>query len=304
MRVLVTGASGFVGRRLERRLVEEGHEVFPCDRDTVDVAEASDVDGIVGESSPDAVIHLAAVSFVPDSVRDPSLTYRVNFLGVRNLIDALERIAPQARLLLIGSGDQYAPMQPGSAPRRECDPLSPRSPYARTKAAAEQLGGLAADRGLAAVRVRAFNHTGPGQAPLFVAPDFARQIAAIAAGRRAPEMRVGNLDSVRDFLHVDDVVDAYLRLLDPDVPAVVYNVASGNGTRIGDLLDILGELAGVRPKIEVDPARFRPADALVGDPTRLREATGWTPSRDLRGTLHELLEYWKAQDAGGDRVHA
>ncbi|MBW2383219.1 MAG: GDP-mannose 4,6-dehydratase [Deltaproteobacteria bacterium] len=304
MRVLVTGANGFVGRRLQRQLGEASHEVFPCDRDTVDVSDPGSVDRIVAETAPEAVIHLAAISFVPDSVRDPTLTYRVNFLGARNLIDSIERLAPGARVLLIGSGDQYAPMQPGGRPRRETDPLMPRSPYARTKAAAEQLGGLATERGLAVVRVRAFNHTGPGQEPRFVAPDFARQIAAIAAGRQAPEMRVGNLASVRDFLHVADVVDAYLRLLDPGVPSTVYNVASGRGTPIGELLEVLGELAGVEPHVEVEAARFRPADALVGDPTRLREATGWTPQHSLRDTLRELLEFWKANDAGGHRAQA
>lgn len=304
MRVLVTGADGFVGRRLVGRLRSDGHTPWTCDRDSVDVSDAASVERAVAESAPDAVIHLAAVSFVPESMRDPALTFRVNYLGALHLLRALEARAPAARLLLVGSAEQYAPVRPGERARRETDPLEPRSPYARTKAAAEVLGRLAAERGRPVVRVRAFNHTGAGQEPRFVAPDFARQIAAISAGRREPVMRVGNLDSVRDFLHVDDVIDAYLRLLDPAVPATVYNVASGEPTRIGDLLDTLCRLAGVAPKIETDPARLRPADAMVGDATRLRQATGWRPSHTLEETLSELLEHWRRHDAGESRARA
>ena len=127
------------------------------------------------------------------------------------------------------------------------------------------------------MRVRPFNHTGPGQPPDFVAPSFARQIAEIARGRSAPRIAVGNLDSVRDFLDVDDVVDAYLRLLDPRRPCGAYNVASGVGRRIGELLDTLIELAGARCEVEVDPERVRPTDHAVGDASRLRAATGWEP---------------------------
>ena len=139
------------------------------------------------------------------------------------------------------------------------------------------------------VRVRPFNHTGPGQAPDFVAPAFARQVAAIAAGRSEPRLAVGNLASVRDFLDVDDVVDAYQRLLDRGVPAGVYNVASGVGRRIGELLDALIELSGARCAIEVDPERVRPTDVSVGDASRLRAATGWEPRTPWRETLSRLL---------------
>lgn len=298
MRVLVTGAKGFVGGRLVRRLEAKGHRVHACDRDTVDVSDAASVDRVVAKTLPEAVVHLAAISFVPDSMKDPDLTRRVNTLGAKHLIGALEQRVPGARLLLIGSGDQYARMEPGSPPRRESDPLSAGSPYARTKIEAEQLGEEAAARGLAVVRVRAFNHTGAGQAPLFVVSDFARQIAGISAGRREPQMRVGNLDSVRDFLHVEDVVDAYLDLLEPTVTPDVYNVCSGERTSIGQLLESLCELAEVKPRIEVDPERFRPADELVGDPSRLRAATGWKPRHSLRDTLRELLEYWEEEDGG------
>jgi GDP-4-dehydro-6-deoxy-D-mannose reductase len=200
---------------------------------------------------------------------------------------------PQARILLIGSADQYGAQAPGTPALREDFPLAPHSPYARSKAAAEQLGLRAAASGQPVVNVRAFNHTGPGQTDRFVAPSFARQVAEIEAGVREPRMRVGNLDSVRDFLHVDDVLDAYLRLLDPAVAPDVYNVAGGSGVTIRSLLDALIERAGISPTIEVDPARYRPTDRLVGDASRLTERTGWTP-RVSRDALYDgLLADWR-----------
>ena len=182
-------------------------------------------------------------------------------------------------------------------PFDESTPLRPRSPYARTKAAAEALGEAAARDGLDVVRVRAFNHTGAGQADAFVVSSFARQVAAIRARRQAPVMRVGNLESVRDFLHVDDVLDAYRALLDPSVPADVYNVAGGVATSIQTLLDRLIELASIAPTIETDPERFRPTDWLVGDATRLRKATGWQPRIPFEAILRELYEDWLERDA-------
>ena len=164
------------------------------------------------------------------------------------------------------------------------------------------LGTWAASRGLDVVRVRAFNHTGAGQTRRFVASDFACQVARIEAGSMAPVMRVGNLDSVRDFLHVDDVVDAYLQLLDRRVPPAVYNVASGVGASVRTLLATLCELARVSPRIEIDPARFRPTDYLVGDADRLTRATGWAPRIGLRDTLAEVLSFWRERLANGESV--
>jgi GDP-4-dehydro-6-deoxy-D-mannose reductase len=293
MRIFVTGAQGFVGLRLTRRLEADGHTVIGVDVGDFDIVDPDAARHAIGEAGPDAVIHLAALSSVADSFRDPAIVYRVNFLGSRNLLQAIEEQAPSARVLLIGSGDQYAPSAPGQPPWRESDPLRPRSPYARSKAAAEQLGTLAAARGLDVVRVRPFNHTGAGQDTRFVAADFARQVARIEAGEAEPQMRVGNLDSVRDFLHVDDVLEAYLCLLAREVPATIYNIASGHGITIRAVLEMLCEMAGVAPHIEVDPTRFRPTDHMVGDASRLHEATGWKPTIPLRALLEELLQHWR-----------
>lgn len=291
MRVLVTGAGGFVGRALLPRLCAAAFDVTACDLD-LDVTDASAVERRVGDLAPDAIVHLAAISSVGASQRDAERTYRVNFLGARAVLDAALHRAPDARVLLVSSGDAYGSAAPGAAPFVETDPLRPRSPYARTKACADLLGAVYAERGLEVIRTRSFNHTGPGQSDDFVASAFARQIAEIACGRRAPELRVGNLESVRDFLDVDDVVEAYARLLDRSVPAGAYNVASGRGVRIGDLLAQLLAHAQLEPRIDVDPERLRPTDCTVGDVTRLRAATGWAPRIPLSATLARLLEDW------------
>jgi GDP-4-dehydro-6-deoxy-D-mannose reductase len=293
--VLVTGSAGFVGSHLVPRLEADGHEVVATDRE-VDVTDAGATEAALARARPDAVVHLAAQSSPAASWRVQELTFRVNYLGAHCVLGSAARVAPRARLLVIGSADAYGPGPPGAAgPLRETDPLRPRSPYARSKAAADLLAGCYARRGLDVVRVRPFNSTGPGQSDQFVAPGFARQLAEIEAGRRAPVLQVGNLDSVRDFLDIQDVVDAYVRLLDRGVAAGVYNVASGIGVRIGELLEQLLARTTARPAVESDSERQRPTDAVVGDASRLRAATGWAPRVPLGETLDRLLGDWRSR---------
>ena len=288
MRIWITGAAGFVGRRLAKRLAADGHAVIGVDRE-VEITDPARVAWSLASARADAVVHLAAMSSPAHALRAPEPAARVNYWGTRAVLEAVLQHAPSARVLLVTSGEVYGSNAPGGAPFREEDPLAPRTPYARSKACADLLGARYAERGLDVVRVRPFNHTGPGQAADFVAPAFARQVAAIQAGRAERRLAVGNLASVRDFLDVDDVVDAYRRLLDRAVPAGVYNVASGVARRIGELLDALLELAGVRCEIEVDPDRMRPTDVSVGDASRLRAATGWVPRTPWTDTLSRLL---------------
>ncbi len=236
------------------------------------------------------------MSSVAQSFREPELCYRLNFIGTRNLLAGVARRCPEARVLLIGSADQYSPTAAAGEPIDESQPLRPRSPYARTKAAAELLGQFAAQGGMDVVRLRAFNHTGAGQPDAFVVSSFARQIARIRLGLQEPIMRVGNLASVRDFLHVDDVLRAYLALLDRRVPAETYNLASGRSTSIQEILDWLIARARVDPRIERDPDRWRETDWLVGDASRLREATGWQPEIELESILEELYQDWLAKE--------
>jgi GDP-4-dehydro-6-deoxy-D-mannose reductase len=292
VRVFVTGAQGFVGGHLVPRLLDEGFEVTATDRD-LDVTDRTAVEGRLKLARPDAIVHLAAQSSVAASAVDPETTHSVNYGGARSILEGALRCDKQPRILLIGSADQYGRASQDSPPFTEDSPLAPASAYARSKTEAEQLGTSFADRGLEVVRIRAFGHTGPGQSDTFVLSSFARQAAEIEAGRREPVLRVGNLASVRDFMDVDDVVEAYVRLLDPDLPADIYNVASGVGTPLRDLLDALLGLASIRPLIECDPERVRPADYLVGDASRLRAATGWKPRVPIEQMLERLLDDWR-----------
>lgn len=297
VRVLVTGAGGFVGKRMLPRLSAAGHTPIGIDRE-VDVGDAEAVVRAVADAEPAAILHLAARSFVPDSFADPGATFRVNFLGTRHVLEAACRRAPRARILVVGTGHVYGSAAPGDPAFDESAALRPSSPYARAKAAADLLARSYGERGLDVVRVRPFNHTGRGRPEAFVESSLARQLAEIASGRRPARIAVGNLHAVRDFLDVEDVVSAYLALLDPEVPANVYNVASGVPRRVGEVLETLRDLAGLGAsavEIDVEPARWRPPDAAVGDASRLRAATGWAPRTPLRETLRALYEGWQSE---------
>ena len=294
MKVLVTGASGFVGGHLCRRLEADGCEVVARDRD-LDVRDAGAVAHFVSEQQPDAIVHLAALSFVPDSHADPWAAFRINFLGTRNLLDAVRARGGKIRLLSISSAAVYGSRAPDEPAFHEEDPLAPGSPYARSKAAGDLLSAAAAREGVNCVTLRPFNHSGPGRPDHFAESSFARQLVEIEAGRRPPRLEVGNLDAVRDYLHVEDVVDAYCSLLAADAPTGVFNVASGRSHSLRDIVEGLCQRTGQSPEIVVDPERWRPTDASRGDASRLRAATGWEPSRSLDAILDALVEDWRAR---------
>ena len=294
MRVAVTGARGFVGRRLVARLEGRGDVVAGFDQE-LDVSDVAAVMGFVRRHRPEAVVHLAAKSSVATSFQDAAAVYRVNYLGARSVLTAVREAAPAARLLLVGSGECYGPGQRDAPGFDESAPLRPRSPYAQTKAAADLLGARFAERGLTVVRVRPFPHTGPGQSDAFAASSFARQLAELEAGLRPPRLQVGELGSVRDYLDVDDVIAAYLDLLDPAVPAGCYNVASETGVTLRRVLELLLAHSSSQPEIVIDPTRLRPADASVGCAAKLRDSTGWAPRVALEDTLGRLLEAWRAE---------
>jgi len=296
MLVYVTGASGFVGRKLLPRLEAAGYETIGVDVG-VDVRDRASVESSLRRHRPDALIHLAAMSSVAQSGREPESCYRINFHGTMNVLRAAKRVCPGARVLLVGSTDQYGATEPRDQAFDENTPLEPRSPYARTKAAAELLGREAAAQGQDVVRVRASNHTGRGQPDRFVVSSFARQVAAIRSGRQQPRLRVGNLDSVRDFLHVEDVLDAYTTLLDPGIPTDVYNVASGHPVAIREILDRLIEMADIDPVVETDPERWRPTDWCVADASKLRRVSDWQPKVSLDALLRELYDDWRTKDS-------
>jgi GDP-4-dehydro-6-deoxy-D-mannose reductase len=293
VRILVTGADGFVGGALVARLRARGTEVVASGRAQLDVRDAEQVRVAVASAQPDALVHLAAVSFVPDAEADGLRAFRVNYLGTQHVLAAVAATAPHARVLLVSSSTVYGSAASGAAPFVESSPLRPGNAYARTKAATDLLGAVFAARGLSVFRARPWNHTGRSRPDRFVESSFARQIAEIEAGLRPARIEVGALDSLRDFLHVDDVVDAYLALLEGNAPPGAYNVATGRGLSIRALLELLLARTHVRPELVVAPERLRPPDVSVGSAERLTAATGWLPRRTLDQALGELLDEWR-----------
>ena len=221
-------------------------------------------------------------------------------LGIVHLLDAVRSLGLRPAVLVVGSAEEYGPVRPEDMPIREETPLRPASPYAVSKVAQGALALLYGPAGgLRVVLTRTFHHTGPGRGEAFAESSFARQIAEIEAGRREPVLRVGNLDAVRDFADVRDVVRAYWMLLEKGEGGRAYNVCSGRGRRIRELLDILLAASVARVEVRTDPDRLRPSDvpAQVGDPARLRSATGWEPTIPLERSLQDLLDDWRARVA-------
>jgi len=301
VRILVTGADGFVGGRLTRRLVRDGHAVTAAIRRGTtpvlgsvevrefDLGDAASVRAIaVGDF--EAVVHLAAVASGSDARRDPGAAWEVNAAGTARLCEALGAgTGHQPLLLLVSTAEVYG-AQEGTRPRTEADPAVPCSPYAASKLGAEIAAQEVGRRtGLRVIIARPFPHTGAGQGQQFVATAFARRIRdAQRSGQR--EVGVGNLDPVRDILHVDDVVDAYVGLLERGRPGRCYNVASGSGVSVREVFERLRRLMIADVTAVVDPALVRTADIahLVGDATRLRTDTGWHPRRTLDEALDEV----------------
>ena len=242
------------------------------------------------------MVHLAGQSSAARSFEDPAATFEANVTGTRNLLEAARAGAPAARLLIVGSSEVYGPQPEGSRAGEET-PFAPVSPYAASKAEADRLAEASAqgEPGLDVIRARAFSHTGPGQSAVFVVPAFAQQIAAIEAGRRETVLRVGNLEVMRDVSDVRDVMRAYIALLDHGTRGAVYNVCRGEGVKLTEVVRRLVGLARVAIRVEVDPARLRPADIpwLVGDPSRLARDTGWRAEIPLEHTLADVLEEWR-----------
>jgi GDP-4-dehydro-6-deoxy-D-mannose reductase len=290
VRVLVTGSGGFVGHWLLRHLAEVGDQVVELDPE-IDITDRATLGKAVVAAEAEAVCHLAAQASVGGSWDDGGRTFEVNALGSVHLLDAASACSTPPRVLLVGSAEVYGRVTPDELPIGEDHPLRPVSPYAASKAAAEMAGIQAwLGRGLEVIRVRPFNHTGPGQRPDFVVPSLAAQVAE-AARSDADGLHVGNLAVRRDITDVRDVVRAYRALLSAGEPGQVYNVCRGESVGIDEVASRLLALAGVDLPMIVDPARVRPVDLpdLRGDPSRLVGATGWTPQIDLDTTLADVL---------------
>ncbi|GAA5236195.1 NAD-dependent epimerase/dehydratase family protein [Verticiella sediminum] len=301
-RLLVTGHRGFVGQALLDWLPRsrwQDRAVLLTPGSDFDLCDAGAVRRLVRDARPDAVLHLAAQSFVPAAFADPAGTFAVNVEGTLHLLQALRQEAPGARLLYVSSADVYGAVEPEAMPVDETRLPEPRNPYAVSKAAAEMLcRQWHFTEGTDVVLARPFNHTGPGQDARFAVSGFARSVARIALGLEAPRLVTGNLQVTRDFSDVRDVLDAYLRLIHDGQPGAIYNVCSGIEQRLADVLAALLRLAGVSAEQVTDPARLRPNEQLrmVGSSLRLRKDTGWQPAHDFDETLATLLAWWRHKE--------
>jgi len=314
VRVLITGLTGFVGSHLADYLVSRGDvELFGTHRwrsrmDNIehlrgritlvecDLRDPTAARRAFAAVRPHRVFHLAAQSYVPTSWLMPAETLLPNVQAQLNVFEAVRDLGLQAQIHIAGSSEEYGLVQPDEVPIREENPLRPLSPYAVSKVAQDLLAyQYWRSYGLHTVRTRGFNHSGPRRGEVFVTSNFARQIAEIEKGLRGPVIHVGNLESVRDFTDVRDMVRAYWLALEHGEPGAVYNICSGKGYPIRQVLETLLALAQVKVEIREDPERMRPSDVpvLVGDCSRFRRITGWAPTIPFDTTLADVLSYWR-----------
>lgn len=318
MRALVTGAAGFVGQWTCRALLREGWEVVGVSLEGAPVggiltaaergavrweaidlspsaSGASRVRGVLEAAPPDAIIHLAGIAFQATAAADVARAYAVNVGAATELLRTTVTLRDAGiadpAIVVIGSAEQYGAHPAHEMPLPETAACVPKTPYGETKVAQEAAAlGFARSAGLRVVCTRSFNHSGPGQAPSFLLPSLVQR--AREARRAGRPVRIGNTEVIRDFLHVEDVVSAYISLVSRGRPGEVYNVCSGVGVRVGELAAEVLAAAGVRSPLEVDPALQRAVDVpvLVGDHAKLRAATGWTPVKSRSAIIQDLLD--------------
>lgn len=306
MRVLITGASGFVAPHLATLLHANGYEVHGLTRSSTppgyhqihyaNLLSAPAVRSVLEAARPDAIIHLAAQSAVPQSWQDPAGTLTNNIAGQANLLETVHQLNLPARIIVAISAEVYGNVPPAHLPVQEEEVFRPLNPYAVSKAAQDLLAfQYATALGMDIIRLRTFNHLGPGQSDRFAIPSFARQIAEIELGRREPVLYTGDLSTERDYTDVRDIAHAYLRAIEATTSGAVYNVGSGIAYRIADLLEQLCTLARTPITVRPDPHRFRPADIprIVSDSSRFRNETGWEPRITIAQSLADILEDWR-----------
>jgi GDP-4-dehydro-6-deoxy-D-mannose reductase len=290
MRGFVTGGGGFVGKWLAAHLRESGDELKVVDRE-VDVTDPAALKGALVDWEPDAVYHLAALTHVGRSYDDPAPAVRVNVMGTLSVLEVARSCPRPPRVLVVSSAEVYGSVKETDLPLTEESPLAPMSPYAASKVAGEYLAIQAhLAHGLEVMRVRPFNHVGPGQSTEFAVPALASRIVkAKYAGESF--IPVGNLTARRDLTDVRDVVRAYRLLITEGTAGCVYNVCSGRSVAISDVADKLLQLSGADLELRTDPDLVRPIDVpvLEGDPSKLEKETGWRPQIDLDRTLSDVL---------------
>lgn len=308
-KAMVLGAAGFVGGYLIRHLHDDlGMEVYatklpqetldnlPASIYDLDILKKENIVSLLYDIRPDYIFHLAAQSSVSVAWNNPQLTIDINIKGAVNVMDAVRELYYKPRVVVIGSGEEYGHIRPGETPIKEDNRTCPGNIYAATKACQNMIGSIYAKAyDMELVMVRAFNHIGPKQSPIFVVSDFCKQVAEIEKGLREPVMYVGNLSAKRDFTDVRDVVRAYGLLAENGVKGETYNVGRGMAYEIREILDMIVEESFCDIKVEIDPAKIRPVDVPIieADISKLQEATQWEPEIPIKQTVKEVLNYWR-----------
>ena len=306
MKALITGVNGFVGNYLSKYLLEQGYTVYgTVIEDNVEIENVNikkmnllnkeEVVETIKSINPDTIYHLAGQSAVGLSWKNPTLTMDVNVNGTINLLDAVRGNNIGAKVLIIGSSDEYGAVKPEDCPISEEHALNPASPYAISKMAQEQIAKLYVNSyKMNIIMVRAFNHIGPMQSKNFVVSDFASKIAEIEKGAE-PVIRVGNLEAYRDFTDVRDIVRGYVMLMENGKIGEVYNIGSGNPYKIQDILDALLSLSTTKIKVEIDKDKLRPSDVPIVqcDNSKIKSHISWVTQYDIKNTLKDTLDYWR-----------
>lgn len=313
MRAFITGISGFVGLHLARYLAKEGLEVYGIAEgessnpflglDLVgrvffyvcDIRDSERLGQILRDVEPDQIFHLAGVGFLPEAEIEVQRTFQINLLGTLSLYEAVRRVGARAKILFVGSAQEYG-LSFNDGPVTEEYHLMPIDPYSASKASADLLSfQYCYGFGLPIIRVRPFNHTGPGQSDRFVCSNFAKQIVEIELGEREPILYVGNLEARRDFLDVRDVAHAYRLALQEGKVGEVYNICSGRSVTIREVLNLLLSYTGKTIRVVEDPARRRDLEiaAMVGECEKFKVISGWRNTIPLEQTLMDLLYYWR-----------
>jgi GDP-4-dehydro-6-deoxy-D-mannose reductase len=312
VRVLITGASGFAGRHLTRLAAERGASVTALGRRErpepaidgaagylgADLTGADEARAAVRESQPEWIFHLAAEASVAESWRRPQEVIEHNLRSSLNLLEAVQAEAPDARVVIACSGEEYGPVASERLPVTEEEPLRPQNPYAVSKASVDMLAGLyAGARGLTVLRARSFNHAGPGQSTAYVVASFARQMAAAERdGASEVEIVTGNTAPRRDFTDVRDVTAAYWAMAEL-APPDAYNVCSGASVAVADILTGLARHTELEVRQRTDPGLLREHEVMEirGSHDKLTGATGWQPAIPLERTLADTLDWWRGE---------